>query len=345
MHKSIRALGVASCIALSALALAWAQQGRGRGRQEAATDGNTEKLPTPGFHHLHLNSTNPDAAIDFYVKNFPSTSRSTWGGMPALKAGNVYILFNKVKAPPALMPQTAIWHFGWHVTDERASLKRFQEIGTKLLPLYTGDGDGFVYVNSDTWPGGGGALGRTKSQIAEAKAQDLKPVGGAGFGYIGGPDGAMIEYQGNLPAERFNHVHMYQDDPFCAQLWYQQHLNAPAGGRGPQHTEADCKVARGAERSWPSLEKEGMYRIPGSGVAFGGVSLNWYMNPGDAPLAPTRGHLADHFALSVANLDAWVAKLQKEKVKFLRKTYKLGDTRAIMIEGPSREAIELVEVK
>ncbi len=307
---------------------------------------DTEKLPTPGFHHLHLNSTNPDAAIDFYVKNFPSTSRSTWGGMPALKAGKVYVLFTKVSKPPALMPQTAVWHFGWHVTDERAALKRYQEIGTKLLPLYTGDGDGFVYVNSDSWPGAGGTLGRTKLQIAEAKAEGIKPKGGAGFGYIGGPDGAMIEYQGDMPAERFNHVHMYQDDPFCAQLWYQEHLNAPAGGRrGPQHTAADCKVTRGADRSWPALDKEGMYRVPGAGVAFDDVALNWYMNPGDAPLAPTRGHLADHIALSVANLDAWIAKLQKENVKFLRKTYKLGDTRAVMIEGPSREAIELVEVK
>jgi len=33
-------------------------------------------LATPGFHHLHLNSTNPEAAIDFYVKNFTSTSKS-----------------------------------------------------------------------------------------------------------------------------------------------------------------------------------------------------------------------------------------------------------------------------
>jgi catechol 2,3-dioxygenase-like lactoylglutathione lyase family enzyme len=309
---------------------------------------DTENLPAPGFHHLHLNSTDPEAAIDFYVKNFQSTSRSSWGGMPALKTGKVYILFNKVIAPPALMPQTAIWHFGWHVTDERASLKRFQEIGTKVLPLYTGDGDGFVYVNSDSWPGGGGpggALGRTKSQIAEAKALGIKPAGGAGFSYIGGPDGATIEYLGNQPAERFNHVHMYQDDPFCAQLWYRKHLNAPAGGRGPQHTEADCKEARGAERSWPALEKEGMYRVPQAGVAFDDVALNWYMNQGDSPLAPTRGHLADHFALSVANLDAWVAKLQKENVKFLQKIYKLGETRAVMIEGPSHEAIELVEVK
>jgi catechol 2,3-dioxygenase-like lactoylglutathione lyase family enzyme len=310
---------------------------------------DAEKLPPPGFHHLHLNSTNPSAAIDFYVKNFQSTSRSTWGGMPALKTGKVYVLFTKVNAPPALLPQTAVWHFGWHVTDERASLKRYQEIGTKLLPLYTGEGDNFVYVNSDTWPGGGGpggALGRTQSQIAEAKAQGIKPAGGAGFGYIGGPDGAMIEFQGDMPAERFNHVHMYQEDPFCAQLWYEKHLNAPASNRGPQPTEADCKVARGTEPSWPALEKPGMYRIPAQvGVNFDDVTATWYMNPGNAPLAPTRGHLVDHFGISVANLDAWVAKLQKENVKFLRKTYKLGDTRAVMIEGPSREAIELVEVK
>ena len=80
-------------------------------------------------------------------------------------------------------------------------------------------------------------------------------------------------------------------------------------------------------------------------VLFGDVSLNSYMNPTDRPLAPTRGHLVDHFALSVNNLDAWIAKLRNEGVKFLEKPYKLGDFRAVMIEGPSREAIELVEVK
>jgi hypothetical protein len=32
-------------------------------------------------------------------------------------------------------------------------------------------------------------------------------------------------------------------------------------------------------------------------------------------------------------------------VKFLQQPYKLGDSRAVMIEGPSREALELVEIK
>ena len=53
----------------------------------------------------------------------------------------------------------------------------------------------------------------------------------------------------------------------------------------------------------------------------------------------------DHIALSVGNLDAWVAKFRSENVRFLEQEYRLGDTRAVMIEGPSREAIELVEIK
>jgi hypothetical protein len=42
---------------------------------------------------------------------------------------------------------------------------------------------------------------------------------------------------------------------------------------------------------------------------------------------------------------AWVAKLRGEGVKFLAQPYKLGSTRAVMVEGPSRESIELVEVR
>src|ERR1700676_1781012 len=83
----------------------------------------TDALPPPGFHHLHLNSTNPDAAIDFYTKQFPSTTKASVAGFPALKAGKVYVLFTKVNAPPATEPQTAIWHFGWHVVDARKNLE------------------------------------------------------------------------------------------------------------------------------------------------------------------------------------------------------------------------------
>ena len=77
---------------------------------------------------------------------------------------------------------------------------------------------------------------------------------------------------------------------------------------------------------------------------FGDVALPWYMRQGDRPLVGTRGHLCDHIALGVTGLDAWIDKLRGEDVRFLEAPYPLGDTRAVMIEGPSREALELVEV-
>lgn len=306
-------------------------------------------LPTPAFHHLHLNSVNPDRAIDFYTKAFPSTSKSTFAGQPALKSPtNVWVLFNRVDQPPATEPPTAFWHFGWHVTDVHKSKDMYVQNGLPLLPLYTEESGGTVFTSADTWPGTGGQLGLTKSGIAEAKAKGVKPTGTAGFAYLRGPDDAIIEYQGNMPAERFNHIHMYHDQPFCAQLWYQTHLNMASGGRGaqPPRTEANCRVERGPDKTWPALTYDGMYRTPSlTTMAFSDVSLFAYMNQGNQPLGSTRGHLMDHYALSVANLDAWIAKLRSENVTFLEQSYKIGEYRAIMIEGPSREAIELIEIR
>ena len=309
-------------------------------------------LATPGFHHLHLGSTNPAAAIAFYAKTFPATLRAIWGGMPALKSpNNVLVLFTKLDQPAPTQPQTAMWHFGWHVTNERTAIARMRADGATVLPLYTDDEGGTVSISSDTFPGTGGVLGLTKGQIAEARKNNVKPVGVAGFAYIRGPDDALIEVQGDMPAERFNHVHMFQEDPFCAQLWYQKHFGAPASPpragapvEAPR-TEANCKVPRGPDRTWPALEGEGTYRTPTAGVTFGDVAMNWYMRQGDKPLAGTRGHLMDHVALSVANLDAWIAKLGGEGVTLLGRPYSLGQARAVLVEGPSREAIELVEVK
>jgi len=320
------------------------------GLDQIPASGQTEMLPAPGFHHLHLNSVDPEAAIGFYTRQFPSTAKASWAGVPALKSpNNVLVLFTKVDQAPAIVPQTAIWHFGWHVTDIRKTLETYKgRPEVKLLPLYTSEEGGSVLINSDTWPGTGGVLGLTKAQIADARAKGVKPAGGGGFAYLQGPDRAIVEYQGNQPAERFNHVHLYQEDPFCAQLWYQKHLNARlVQGRtsSTPRSEANCKVERGPDRTWPALEPEGSFRTPTAAVEFGDVALTWYARQGEQPLVSTRGHLADHIALSVADLDAWVAKLRGEGVSFLAQPYQLGDTRAVMIEGPSREALELVEVK
>jgi catechol 2,3-dioxygenase-like lactoylglutathione lyase family enzyme len=307
-------------------------------------------LATPGFHHLHLNSVDPEAAIDFYTRQFPSTSKGNWGGHAALFSPNdVILLFDKVDRPPASQPQSAIWHFGWHVTDSQAAVQSFKHRAeVNMQPLYTTDEGGSVLISSDTWPNVGNTLGLTKAQIAEAREKGVQPSRKGGFAYMaGGPENALFEIAGDYPQERFNHVHMWHEQPFCALLWYKKHLNAPVRQGFPDTalSEDNCRVERGADRTWPALNREGMFRTPRAGVEFGDVVLTWYMNQGDQPLAGSRGQLQDHIGLSVADLDAWIAKLKGEGIIFLDGPYRLGDTHAVMIEGPSREAIELVEVK
>ena len=66
-------------------------------------------LATPGFHHLHLQSVDPDAAIDFYTRQFPSTRKGSWGGYPALFSPNdVMLLFDKVDRPPTSEPPVLV---------------------------------------------------------------------------------------------------------------------------------------------------------------------------------------------------------------------------------------------
>ena len=74
-----------------------------------------------------------------------------------------------------------MWHFGWHVINERAALARMRASGVTVLPLYTSDEGGAVSISTDTFPGTGGVLGLTKSQLAEAKKNNLKPAGVAGL--------------------------------------------------------------------------------------------------------------------------------------------------------------------
>ena len=57
----------------------------GRGSLASA---ETNMLPPPGFHHLHLNSVDPAAAIDFYTRQFAGIPASSWGGLPALASPN-----------------------------------------------------------------------------------------------------------------------------------------------------------------------------------------------------------------------------------------------------------------
>ena len=63
-------------------------------------------LPSPGFHHIHMNSVNPQAAIAEFLTIYPASTRVTVAGFEGLRTANdVSMLFTRVsKAPPAPGP-------------------------------------------------------------------------------------------------------------------------------------------------------------------------------------------------------------------------------------------------
>ncbi len=301
-------------------------------------------LTPPAFHHLHLNSVDPTATIAGYIKLWPTTTKkTTLAGFDALENGRVYLLFNKVSQAPPILPQSAYWHQVWLTPNVRDYLARARASGMLPEPLYTSDDGGTVEVSSDTLPGT-----LTRAALAEARQKGVTPTRQAGFTYIHGPDGLSVEgFERAGETERLGQIDMWQDDPVCAEIWYATHLGASrrapaAGATAP--TAATCKVEPG-EPSWPSTMREGTKRTPSGRAGYGNVALFWYTRPGTEPLASTIGQAVDHLAFAVTDLDAWVARLQRDNVKVLRPVYAFGASRAVLIEGPSREAIELVEQK
>ena len=306
----------------------------------------TPKVAPMHVHHVHLNSVDPAKAAAYYPKPFALTATQTkFNGYEAVKTGNVYLLFTKVAAPPQnelTGPQTSVWHFGWNTPDSRKYDENFRKMGLQIAQMWDAADGKLVDMSSDTLPGL-----PTQEQILEMRAKGVQPAREGGFGYLRGPDGIMIENAQAGTAERFNHIHMYHEHPICAMQWYITHLGAtlPAGRGGAPGTlpPGDCKQLY-APPTWPSFAKTGFVRDPAGAVFFDDISISIRPWPGGG-LVSTRGHVVDHWALSVADLDSTVTRLKGEGVKFLEEIHPWGNMRAAMIEGPDRVAIELVEVK
>jgi glyoxalase/bleomycin resistance protein/dioxygenase superfamily protein len=311
----------------------------------AAQDSPVAVVEPLHFHHVHLNSVDPAAAAAYYPKPFAeSATRTTFNGLDAVKTGNVYLLFTKVNTPPQnelTGPQTSVWHFGWNTPDSRKYNEKFRAMGLEIAQMWDAADGKLVDMSSDTLPGL-----PTQEQILEMRAKGTPPTRQGGFGYLRGPDGAMIENAQAGTVERFNHVHMYHEHPRCAIEWYVTHLGAkvPQGRGGAAPAGGDCHTKTYAPPTWPSFAKTGFVREPSGSVNFDDISILIRPWPGGG-LVSTRGKIVDHWAVSTADLDATVARLKRENVKFLEEIHPWGTMRAAMIEGPDRIAIEIVEVK
>lgn len=298
-----------------------------------------ERLPIPTLHHVGLNSVNPDAAIEWYLKLWPAARRTTFAGLPGVEA-DMLLLFTEVERPPAgawrddvhhSEPKSAFWHIGasTNTTDIAA---RLATIGITHLPLYLRPSD-----TAHVWRAGLSPYAGTLTAAQLDTATAAAPRDG-GFSYIVAPDGVLFELVG-VPGTKdsFAHLHFFHAQPLCAMNWYVEQLGMalPTG----RTLSRPCDSAH-AEPGWPSLERVGTVRQPSGGVRFSNGAMSWYPRTG---LVPSRGQALDHVAFTVADLNSTLARLRRSGVRILREPYPFGDTRAAMIEDPDGLSIELVE--
>src|SRR5215471_1693311 len=278
----------------------------GDGQQPAAAP--SPPAPLAHFHHVHLNATDPAAAIDFYTAKFDCEKSRFAGKTDAVWAQRSWLLFNKVGKAPQADITSAIWHIGWGAEDMKAAYQKQVDSGTKFATPITDISD----------IGGGNATGRFF------------------FAYVDGPDHQLIELN-TAPHHHFGHIHMLSKDPVAAADWYVKELGMERrGGTREVRMYRGFQIAPNAslimdnvnfiifpmeyaKTQWPELWK------------------------GRSDFEPTSGHVTDHIGFSFDNLQQTLERMKADGVKLTDGPHSGPGGKYAFIEGPDRVKIELVE--
>ncbi len=241
-----------------------------------------QEPPKAHFHHIHLNATDPAAAIEFYTHKF-DCEKAIFAGRPrgedAVWAQQSWILFNKVNIPPPSEIVSAIWHFGWGAEDMPAVYKRQIDSGTKF-----------------------------QTPITDISDLANKPAGSFFFAYVDGPDHALIELN-SAAHHHFGHVHLLSQDPVAAGQWYKKYFGTP--GYISQRTG---RVYRGVH-----VEPVASLMMDNVNIIIFPIEYARDAMPelwkGRKDFEPTTGRVVDHLAFSVDNLHDTLERCRKDGVK------------------------------
>ncbi len=264
------------------------------------------------FHHLHLNTTDPQKAIDFYTSRFDCEKGKFAGLVDAVWAQKSWILFTKVKDAPPSELTSSIWHFGWGAENMKAEYERQQKLGTKFFTPLT----------------------------------DISDIGGNPnardtfyYAYVESPDKALIEIN-TAGHHRFGHLHLFSADPIAAGEWYMKHFGAK--GRIPRLREP--RMYRGYQIG-PSvslmMDNVNIIIFPAEYLKKD-YPDRW---KDKVELESTKGRVVDHIGFSFDNLNEAVEKLRKDGVKITDEIRSLanGKIKFAFAEGPDKIRIELIE--
>lgn len=285
------------------------------GFEQAKPQESPAPAPVAHFHHLHLNATDPAAAISFYTGKFDCEKGRFAGLMDAVWAQKSWMLFSKVSSPPPWELTSAIWHFGWGAEDMKATYQKQLDSGTKFFNPLT-----------DISDIGGGRPGAT---------------GLFYYAYVEGPDHALIELN-TANHHRFGHLHLFSEDPVSAGEWYMKHLGAVRRATTPPSREPrfyrDFQIGPSMSLMSDNVNII-IYPIQYSKKAY---PDHW---KGQTAMSSTKGRVVDHVGFSVDNLSETLEKMRKQGVKVTDeiKSVAGGKIKYAFIEGPDKIRIELVE--
>ena len=262
------------------------------------------------FHHVHLNSTDPAAAISFYTHTFDCEEGKFAGRLNAVWAQKSWLLFTKVPAPAPAEIVSTIWHIGWGAEDMPATYKKQIDAGTKFETPITD-----ISALAGMVPNSGKFL----------------------YAYVDGPDHALIELN-TSSNHRFGHVHLLSKDPVAAAEWYEKHLGIPARKNPKERIYEGFPVGPSA-----SLQADNVNIII---FPMAYAKKQWPEVWKDrTDFEPTKGRVIDHIGFSVDNLQATIDRLRSEGVKITAEPKSIAamNLKYAFIEGPDKISIELVE--
>jgi catechol 2,3-dioxygenase-like lactoylglutathione lyase family enzyme len=282
-----------------------------------AQDPSPLATPVAHFHHLHLNATDPQAAISFYTSKLESEKRKFAGAMDGVWSQKSWLLFTKVNAAPAAEVTSAIWHMGWGGGENMQETYQKQVAsGTKFQTPITDI--------SDQCDGKGGN-------------------GRFFFSYIDGPDHALIELN-TTPANitYFDHVHLLSEDPIAAAEWYVKEFGLRRRSPDPPSREARYRCGRQTAPSVALMMDDVSIIIYPVGNAKAAFPDAW---KGRDSLESSQGHAIDHLGFSVENLDKTLERLKGDGVKVMEEQRSQfgGKLKFAFIEGPDHIRIEVLE--
>ncbi len=270
------------------------------------------EMPEAHFHHLHLNTLDPKAAIDFYTSKFDCERAKFAGLLDGVWAQKSWLLFTKVNKPPVWDLNSAVWHFGWGAEDMKAVYAKHVAEGTKFFTPITDISDI------------GGNTG----------AKDLFY-----FAYVQSLDNALIEIN-TASHHHFGHLHLFSADPVAAAEWYMKYFGAKRRSTRPLSREP--RFYRGNQIG-PSaslvIDNVNLIIYPVE-YAKKNYADHW---KGKTEIESTRGHVVDHVGFSFENLADALERMRKDGVKVTDEIRSIGKIKFAFIEGPDKIRIELVE--